>query len=135
MSPSAKARGSWPGRSRPNCAPLAGVLGIAQVAPEQWAAPLRTPEVDPAPNRPRQSRPASRTAAIDALIVRRLDARKNKDFKEADRIRDELAAQGVILEDRPGGPDGMAPGIRGGKLTGRDTLRIIPAPVARVLKV
>ena len=42
-------------------------------------------------------------AAIEALIARRLEARRNKDFGEADRIRDELAAQGVILEDRPGG--------------------------------
>jgi cysteinyl-tRNA synthetase len=36
-------------------------------------------------------------------VSKRLDARKNKDFGEADRIRDALAAQGVILEDRPGG--------------------------------
>jgi len=42
-------------------------------------------------------------AAIDALIAQRLDARANKDFAESDRIRDELAGQGIILED---GPDG-----------------------------
>ncbi|EWY41990.1 cysteinyl-tRNA synthetase [Skermanella stibiiresistens SB22] len=42
-------------------------------------------------------------AAIEDLIQRRKDARKGKDFAEADRIRKELADQGVILEDGPGG--------------------------------
>jgi cysteinyl-tRNA synthetase len=41
--------------------------------------------------------------AIEDWVAKRLAARKNKDFKEADRIRDLLAAEGVILEDRPGG--------------------------------
>jgi len=40
---------------------------------------------------------------IAALIDLRLAARKAKNFKEADRIRDELAKQGVILEDGPKG--------------------------------
>jgi len=41
--------------------------------------------------------------AIEGLIQNRLDARKNKDWAEADRIRDELAAKGIVLEDGPGG--------------------------------
>jgi len=36
---------------------------------------------------------------IEALIQARTDARKAKDFAEADRIRDELAEQSVILDD------------------------------------
>jgi cysteinyl-tRNA synthetase len=40
---------------------------------------------------------------IDRLIEARLAARKAKNFKEADRIRDDLKAKGVILEDRPAG--------------------------------
>ncbi|HEY5601741.1 MAG TPA: cysteine--tRNA ligase [Gammaproteobacteria bacterium] len=40
---------------------------------------------------------------IETLIDRRNAARRNKDFVEADRVRDELASKGVILEDGPGG--------------------------------
>jgi cysteinyl-tRNA synthetase len=40
-------------------------------------------------------------ALIQMLVERRAQARANRDYAEADRIRDELAAIGVILEDRP----------------------------------
>ena len=40
---------------------------------------------------------------IDVLIRQRADAKKAKNFAEADRIRNELLQQGIILED---GPDG-----------------------------
>jgi cysteinyl-tRNA synthetase len=42
-------------------------------------------------------------AAIEDLIAQRLAARKAKHWAEADRIRDELKAQGVQLEDGAGG--------------------------------
>jgi cysteinyl-tRNA synthetase len=41
--------------------------------------------------------------AIDAAIAARKAAKAAKDFAEADRIRDELAVQGVELIDKPGG--------------------------------
>jgi cysteinyl-tRNA synthetase len=41
--------------------------------------------------------------AIEALIAERLAAKKNRDFARADVIRDELAAQGITLEDSPAG--------------------------------
>lgn len=40
---------------------------------------------------------------IDALIVKRDEARANKDYTLSDKIRDDLAAMGIILEDSPGG--------------------------------
>ena len=40
---------------------------------------------------------------VDALIRARADAKKAKNFAEADRIRDELKAQGVEITDVPGG--------------------------------
>ena len=42
-------------------------------------------------------------ADIDRLIDERAAARKAKNFKESDRIRDLLAANGIVLEDMPGG--------------------------------
>jgi len=40
---------------------------------------------------------------IEALITARTAARTAKNFAESDRIRDELAAQGIVLEDTRGG--------------------------------
>jgi cysteinyl-tRNA synthetase len=42
-------------------------------------------------------------ADVEGLIAARIAARKAKDFAESDRIRDQLAAAGVIVEDKPGG--------------------------------
>ena len=68
----------------------AGLLGLLQQTPEAWFkwAPAGA-SVD--------------EAGIQALVDARTAAKKAKNFKEADRIRDELAAKGVVLEDVPGG--------------------------------
>ncbi len=70
---------------------LAAILGVCQLDPEAW---FRLP----APGQESLD-----DAAIEAAIAARLAARKARNFKEADRLRDELAAAGVVLEDGAAG--------------------------------
>ncbi|MBL8669153.1 MAG: cysteine--tRNA ligase [Alphaproteobacteria bacterium] len=68
------------------------LLGLLQAEPEAWlrgTGAAASAGLD--------------DAAIEALIAGRNAARKAKDFKEADRIRAELAAARVIIEDGPKG--------------------------------
>jgi cysteinyl-tRNA synthetase len=46
---------------------------------------------------------ADDAAEIDALITQRQEAKKARNFAESDRIRDELKARGIVLEDGAGG--------------------------------
>ncbi|HPG85562.1 MAG TPA: cysteine--tRNA ligase [Spirochaetales bacterium] len=72
-------------------------LGLESLAREAQAA------VDPA-----------LAAELDALVAERAVAKKAKDYKRADAIRDELKARGVILEDSPAGTSWkLAPSVAG----------------------
>ena len=55
-------------------------------------------------NEKQTAAPASEEdAEIDALVAQRTQARKDKNWAEADRIRDELNARGIVLTDTPEG--------------------------------
>ena len=46
---------------------------------------------------------AEEDAEIDALVAARNAARAAKDWAEADRVRDELNARGIVVEDTADG--------------------------------
>jgi cysteinyl-tRNA synthetase len=53
--------------------------------------------------RAEDEQPGVAVEEIERLIEERHAARRRRDFAAADRIRDDLAARGVLLEDGPGG--------------------------------
>jgi cysteinyl-tRNA synthetase len=98
---------------------LADVLGIITVEPDQWFR-LAKPALPGADARATGSGATDLAsgdsegsaasagsvltdAEVERLVEARIAARKAKDFAESDRIRDVLAAAGVIVEDKPGG--------------------------------
>jgi len=79
---------------------LAGSLGT-DVARDALAFVRRANDVLAVLNT--ETADAGADAAIEALVQRRLAARANKDWAESDRLRDELVAQGIVLQDSAGG--------------------------------
>ncbi|WP_349616878.1 cysteine--tRNA ligase [Azotobacter salinestris] len=67
---------------------LAGLLGVLRFEPEAFLQAGAEGRVD--------------AAQVEALIAARLAARAEKNWAESDRIRDQLTAMGVVLEDGKG---------------------------------
>ncbi|MEJ2307709.1 MAG: cysteine--tRNA ligase [Gammaproteobacteria bacterium] len=88
-----KARDEDPGKAAGLAAQLrylGGILGILQDDPEAW---LKGGVSQAGPS----------DEEIEAMIEQRIQARAARNWAEADRIRDELDALGIVLEDGAGG--------------------------------
>lgn len=80
--------------------PIGSVLGIGKLRPEKALEDLERIKKERATS-VGEARPEA--AEIEALILERLNARKQKDFARADQIRKDLETRGVILKDSPAG--------------------------------
>ncbi len=83
---------------------MGDVTGLLRDDPESW---FKRVDATPGPEGASAGEPVGAAALsdeqIEGLIRARKEARESKDWAEADRIRDELSAAGVILEDGPTG--------------------------------
>jgi cysteinyl-tRNA synthetase len=81
----------------------AGLLGLLGQTGDDWAKGVITIAADMRQSSSMNANLELVNDKIDARIAARNKARADRDFATADAIRDELAADGILLED---GPDG-----------------------------
>ena len=71
-----------------------GVLGLFTLAPGEFLERFRNERLAGA---------GMTREALDGVIAQRAAARAGKDYAESDRIREELAVKGILVQDTPGG--------------------------------
>ncbi len=74
-------------QARANLLAAGEMLGLLTMTPAEWE----------------QGGSEDDKSRIDALVQARIDARTSRDWAEADRIRDELASEGIEIMDGPNG--------------------------------
>jgi cysteinyl-tRNA synthetase len=95
------------------------VLGLFQLSWREWEfhdlrppldwiqeapqIPVQAPQWHPAQGGPITEPIMLTDEEIERKLTERSDARRRKDFARADEIRNELAALGITIEDRPDG--------------------------------
>jgi cysteinyl-tRNA synthetase len=82
---------------------LGAVLGLLRLEPAQWFRLAKPAAVPGSVQGAATTAGSLRDAEVEGRIAARAAARAAKNWAESDRIRAELAAAGVILEDKPGG--------------------------------
>jgi cysteinyl-tRNA synthetase len=90
---------------------LAGLLGLGQLNPEKWFQSSGLASTSgkgestsaPAANGSSGDNATLSNDEVQRLVDARAAARVARDWAESDRLRDALAAAGIIVEDKPGG--------------------------------
>lgn len=77
-----------PSQSKAQLLKAGKLLGILQSDPDTWLG----------------YKVEGDTQWIEDLLIARTEAKKSKDFRRADEIRDELTSKGIAIEDTPQGP-------------------------------
>ena len=96
------------------------LLGLLQADPQAWFARSGGTAADDID-----------AAEIDSLLAQRDAFRRDRNYGEADRIRDRLAERGVVIEDKPGGARWRRVAAASGSITASVRAKGVASTAAR----
>jgi len=96
------------------------LLGLLQADPQAWFARSGGTAADDVD-----------AAEIDSLLAQRDAFRRDRNYGEADRIRDRLAERGVVIEDKPGGARWRRVAAASGSITASVRAKGVASTAAR----